>query len=362
DGDPIKTETGEGLGGADDGKEAAEGAAEEAKKKAEEALHGLDGDQDGKPDGLLGEDDGDRDTLKVKQGDKTFEMTEPDHDGKMDIKVGDGPGDPKDFKLDWSTDGPQGTDDGCYRPGDDGKIHIEDGDLKITAERPDGPEGPTVVTVDDGSGTPTTYTLGEDDKPSDALGDTPGKRDDDLPTHRGTLEDLGTATDGSGAHHSPDGSPGGDSPGQHGGGDGSHGGGDGGAGSHHGGSGAAGFGGGAHGGPSTAGFDPSGAGLGDTPTSGGAHTGVGLAQPQPAAAAFAPAGATAGTGGQPTSGMPGMGAMGGGAHGGGGGGDTERRSSAYRIDGAVFDNLGEPGRRIIGSLNDDEDPASARTW
>jgi hypothetical protein len=60
------------------------------------------------------------------------------------------------------------------------------------------------------------------------------------------------------------------------------------------------------------------------------------------------------------SGMSPMGAMGGGQ--GGGGGDTERRSSAYRIDGAVFDNLGEPGRRIIGSLNDDEDPPSARTW
>ncbi|MEV6921757.1 hypothetical protein AB0M83_42850, partial [Amycolatopsis sp. NPDC051106] len=58
-------------------------------------------------------------------------------------------------------------------------------------------------------------------------------------------------------------------------------------------------------------------------------------------------------------GMP-MGAMGGGAQ--GGGGDTERRSPAYRIEGAVFDNLGEPGRRIIGSLNDDEDPPSARTW
>jgi hypothetical protein len=58
------------------------------------------------------------------------------------------------------------------------------------------------------------------------------------------------------------------------------------------------------------------------------------------------------------SGMPGMGAMGGAQ---GGGGDTERRAPAYRIEGAVFDNLGEPGRRIIGSL-DDEDPPSARTW
>src|SRR6185369_5513838 len=117
-----------------------------------------------------------------------------------------------------------------------------------------------------------------------------------------------------------------------------------------------------HGGsvPSAAGFDPAGAGMGETPMSGGAHTGLGAAQPQPAAAAaFAPAGA-AGTPGQSMSGMPGMGAMGG-AHGGGGGGDTERRA-AYRIEGAVFDNLGEPGRRIIGSLNDYEDPPSTRTW
>jgi WXG100 family type VII secretion target len=411
---------GSGAGSGDDGKAAAEHAAEEAKQKAADALKefsgegiktdpgtgaglgdtgsgdgpaadkdgdgkpdnplgvdkdgdgkpdnplGIDKDGDGKPDGLLGEDGKDADgkggddtpdTLKVKQGDKTFEMTEPDHDGKMDIKVGEGTDAVKDFKLDWSKDAdghsPQGTDD-TYCPGPDGKIHIEDGDLKITAERPDGADGPTVVTVDDGSGTPTTYTLGEDDKPSDVLGDTPGKKlDDDLPTHRGTLDDPGSAHHdggGAGAHHDS--------------GAGGHDGG--GSGAHHGGGAGAGIGGGSHGGAglSSAGLDPGGAGggLGETPMSGGAHTGAGagIGQPQPAAA-FAPAGASAGPGGQSMSGMPGMGAMGG-AHG-GGGGDTERRSPAYRIEGAVFDNLGEPGRRIIGSLNDDEDPPSARrTW
>ncbi len=329
---------------------------------------GEDADHDGKPDSLLGDDgkddgkdkgDDDPDVLKVKQGDKSFEMTEPDHDGKMDIKVDDGAGDPKDFKLDWSDDAkpgdahpgdsPQGTDADPYRPGPDGKIHIRDGELEITAERPDGPDGPTVVTVEDGKGNPTTYTLGEEHKPSDALGDTPERKLDDLPTHRGTLEDLKPHDTGDPGAHATGGS--GD-PGAHSGGDGSH----------HGGAGGpsvAGIGGGSHGGAgfSGAGFDPGGAGLGETPMSGGAHTGAGATQPQPAAA-FAPAGAS-GPSGQGMSGMPAMGAMGGGQ--GGGGGDTERRP-AYRIEGAVFDNLGEPGRRIIGSLDDDEDPPSGRTW
>ncbi|MDX3193980.1 WXG100 family type VII secretion target [Streptomyces sp. MN03-5084-2B] len=383
----IETESGDGASGGgsgsgsgDDGKAGAEQAAEEAKKKAADALKefggpGIETDPGGKPDGLLGEDgkpgDDDRDVLKVKQGDKTFEMTEPDHDGKMDIKVGDGPGDPKDFKLDWSdgkpADGPQGTDTDTYRPGPDGKIHIRDGDLEITAERPDGPDGPTTVTVDDGKGTPTTYTLGEDDKPDGALGDTPEKRLDDLPTHRGTLADLSPQDGGDHSSLGADGSRhGGDfgDPTSPGGADGSHhGGGSDHGGGSHGGGGAhpAGIGGGSHGGPgfSGAGFDPAAAGLGESPVSGGAHTGAAPAQPQPAFASAGGATGPTGAAGSSMSGMPGMGAMGGGAH--GGGGDTERRAPAYRIEGAVFDNLGEPGRRIIGSL-DDEDPPSARTW
>ncbi|WP_199730357.1 WXG100 family type VII secretion target [Amycolatopsis panacis] len=179
-----------------------------------------DGDGDGKDGGKPGEDGGggssggdptgehddgeggdeDQETLKVEQKGKTFEMTEPGDDGRMDIKVGDGEGDPKDFTLDWSSgdengsgdetggaqDGGHGGGDGpdgghTYHPGPDGKIHIQDGDLKITAERPDGPDGPTKVTVDDGSGTPTTYTLGEHHSAHD--GSHPG---DTGPAHDGS--------------------------------------------------------------------------------------------------------------------------------------------------------------------------------
>jgi hypothetical protein len=377
------------------GQEAAAAAAEEATKKAADALKefsgpgietepggsGLDGgtgedkDGDGKPDSLLGEDkdgdgkpdsplgedkdgdgkpdsplgedkDGDDnpDTLKVKQGDKTFEMTEPDHDGKMDIKVGDGSGPLKDFKLDWSDDakagdGPQGTDD-VHCPGPDGKIHIEDGGVKITAERPDGPDGPTVVTVDDGSGTPTTYTLGEDDKDGpkhllddtlggddkkDVLGDTPSSpahsvKTDDLPTHSGTLDGIGAGGGGGGGHELS----------------------------------AAGLGAGAGVGVAAGG------GLGEAPSlSEGIHSGVGANQQQPVTAGFAPsaAGAPGASGQSMGGGMAPMGGMGGG---GAGGGDQERTNRAYRIEGAVFEPMAEPTGRIMGSLDDEEPPVIRR--
>src|SRR5690606_9531263 len=96
---------------------------------------------------------------------------------EMEISIDDGSGEPKEYKLDFGDGetgegeagdddfGPRGaggeSDERVYRPGPDGKIHIEDGDLKITAERPEGPDGPTKVTVDDGTPPPTTYTLGE---------------------------------------------------------------------------------------------------------------------------------------------------------------------------------------------------------
>lgn len=124
----------------------------------------------------------------MEKGDRTFEMTEPDEDGEMEISVDDGSGEPKEYKLDFGDGendeggqsesgdfGPTGAGGGAeeevHRPGEDGKIHIEDGDLKITAERPEGPDGPTRVTVDDGTPPPTTYTLGEaKDEESGATG------------------------------------------------------------------------------------------------------------------------------------------------------------------------------------------------
>jgi hypothetical protein len=127
----------------------------------------------------------DRDTMTVQHGANKISMVEPGQDGKMGISVDDGTGLPKDYKLDFGdgkvhplpdatpdhgpqgaihhdmaqgTDGPGGK---SYQPGPDDKIHIEDGTFKITAERPDGPGGETVITVDDGKGDPAKYTLGE---------------------------------------------------------------------------------------------------------------------------------------------------------------------------------------------------------
>ncbi|MCP2254723.1 hypothetical protein LY13_003493 [Prauserella aidingensis] len=173
-----------------------------------------------------------RDTLTVEQGDKKLELAEPNADGEMAISVDDGNGQLKDYKLDFGNGedasggaqsggpteggpaqaagqnqgpggegqgpgagqeqnpgeqdrqdfGPQGSGDGAdggqgagqgekvYTPDEDGKIRIQDGDTEIVAEQPDGPDGPTTVTVDDGKGEPTTYTLGEEQSEPSAAG------------------------------------------------------------------------------------------------------------------------------------------------------------------------------------------------
>ena len=177
--------------------------ADAAKKEAEQGINPITGKpleidpETGQPypiDPKTGEaikDAGDdQDTVTVQKGDNKIEMSEPDKDGKMDIKIADGAGTAKDYQLDWGDDdkakaegatgptdpgtgatagapeaaAPGATGDKVYTPGPDGKIHIQDGNLQITAERPGGPDGPTVVTVDDGSGTPTSYTLGDEEK------------------------------------------------------------------------------------------------------------------------------------------------------------------------------------------------------
>lgn len=107
--------------------------------------------------------------LSVAQGQHELTMSEPDEAGEMTISVRDGDDEPLNFKLDFepATDSAGGAPDPggdgaageVYRPGDDGKIHIEQAGLAITAEQPEGAGGPTLVTVDDGSGQPTTYTL-----------------------------------------------------------------------------------------------------------------------------------------------------------------------------------------------------------
>ncbi|MBN6036381.1 hypothetical protein [Amycolatopsis sp. 195334CR] len=103
-------------------------------------------------------------TLTVEKGENKLSLSEPDADGNMAITVEGPSGEPKDYQLAFEGEGTEG--DEIFRPGEDGKILVEDGPLKITAERPDGPDGQTVVEVDDGSGEPTRYVLGE--QPSDA--------------------------------------------------------------------------------------------------------------------------------------------------------------------------------------------------
>ncbi|MGW7531915.1 hypothetical protein [Amycolatopsis sp. NPDC054798] len=157
------------------------------------------------------------DTVTVQHGDHKITMSEPDDHGKMAVSIGDGTGHDKAYQLDFgdqtekapgtATDPAHGAPAGSgqahdgqtpadkphdapgtpihkqpdgtapttdanqvHRPGPDGKIHIEDGNLKITAERPSGPDGPTVVTVDDGSGEPTKYTLDDHGKIDPATG------------------------------------------------------------------------------------------------------------------------------------------------------------------------------------------------
>ncbi|NKQ58996.1 hypothetical protein HFP15_39760 [Amycolatopsis sp. K13G38] len=345
-GDPIKTDSGLGGGGSGSGTEKSSAGLgssgsgspassgkddaaklEEAKQKAKDALDSYSGDGSATgADGLKGDSLGEAnpDTLKVEQGGKTFEMTEPGTDGKMDIKVGEGTGDPKDYRLDWSGtkdtgDPGQPGADGAYHPGADGKIHIQDGDLKITAERPDGPDGPTKVTVDDGSGSPATYTLGDSDKTPN-LG------------HASALPATGSPDLPAGDVSSPAAHSGISAPSFSGGGL-----------------------------PGTDPVSASSGGLGAVSSGDAASPGTGVQSGAGAAAAAVPAAAPQAAAlpdaGSSPAGMSGMGmaGMGGMGAGQGGGENQERTSRAYRIDGGIFDAGEKPGPRIIGSLDDDGD-------
>ncbi|WP_106181975.1 WXG100 family type VII secretion target [Prauserella shujinwangii] len=358
----------------------------------------------------------DRDTLTVEQGDHKLTMTEPDDQGAMEISVEDGGGELKEYQLDFGAEGepprdgfgPQGSPGGgqpggeqVYRPGPDGKIHIEDGDLTITAEQPEGPDGPTVVTVDDGQGEPTTYTLGAKDQDNAAAeppresraGTQPGRGEPvgasggtgaEPPTARaesgevptgdgGGRPDGGAQTGGADGGFTPAGETGpppsasvaggmtepvggdlsgsaagtADMAGTPGGAAGAEAtepqtAGAGGAGGH-------GMGGG--GGLAAGGGEPldPGSASGSGTTAGGAGLGAapgGTAEPMAAASAQQGAGGAGGMGM-----MGGMGGMGG--AGAGGGGDQER-SNPYRIDGGVFETS-QASSRISGSLGDDTD-------
>ncbi|AGM03300.1 hypothetical protein [Amycolatopsis keratiniphila] len=291
--------------------------------------------------------------VTVEQGDRKISMAEPGADGKMGISVQNGTGQVKDYDLDFG-DGkaaagdpapregaePSASNPGqVHQPGPDGKIHIEDGGLKITAERPSGPDGPTLVTVDDGSGHPSKYTLGEDEPAAgrhaspDSTPQTAGRHAAAQPAEETARQ---AAEPGVRPHEATSGGSGGGAPAQTG--------------------------------PVTAESDPEATtaqslsdpfaggdnGLGEA--SDPAGTGGGGASPTtssglgsaPGGGAQDPAAASAGM-------MGGMGMMGGGAAGGGQGSgeDQQRTSSGYRVDGGLFDTATTTGSRISGSLDDD---------
>ncbi|MBA0124768.1 hypothetical protein H0B56_04360 [Haloechinothrix sp. YIM 98757] len=134
--------------------------------------------------GVASEEWGGDDALTVTKGSHELSMTEVGEGGRMSITVDDGRGKPREHFLDFAngdvaTAGPGAPgvdgdvlegDHEVFTPGGNGVIEFESGELTVTAERPDGAGGPVEVTVDDGSGEPTTYTL---ESPGDGSGSVP---------------------------------------------------------------------------------------------------------------------------------------------------------------------------------------------
>ncbi|WP_410577531.1 hypothetical protein [Amycolatopsis sp. lyj-108] len=289
--------------------------------------------------------------VTVEQGDRKISMAEPGADGKMGISVQDGTGQAKDYDLDFgdgkaTPDAEKPANPGqVHQPGPDGKIHIEDGGLKITAERPNGPDGPTLVTVDDGSGQPSKYTLGEDDRGPESAPQPAGRHAAEGAAAARPVEEVARqqAEQGVRPHDTTSGGTGGGAP-------------------------AAVPGqpvepvavaadGGSESTTAQSLSDPFAGGdngLGDTSDPAGSGGGASAPSPPsglgsaPGGGAQDPAAAGAGM-------MGGMGMMGGGAAGGGQGSgeDQQRTSSGYRVDGGLFDTATTTGSRISGSLDDD---------
>ncbi|MFI7678829.1 hypothetical protein [Actinophytocola sp. NPDC049390] len=125
-------------------------------------------------------------TVEIKDGDRTIGVTSPDGDGHVRVTVDDGTGKTKTYELDFdaasglapqrpadSVPGPNGEVSDGDAPQQvpartDGKCVIQDGPLTITAERPLFSPESIQLTVDDGSGNPTAYTLDFDEEPDSA--------------------------------------------------------------------------------------------------------------------------------------------------------------------------------------------------
>ena len=117
-------------------------------------------------------------TVSIKDGDRTIAVSSPDGQGHVKVTVDDGSGTPKSYSLDFDAASGMGA-----RPGtegqqaapeegveqvparSDGKCVIQDGDVTITAERPLFSPDSIAITVDDGTGSPKSYTLDFPEEP-----------------------------------------------------------------------------------------------------------------------------------------------------------------------------------------------------
>lgn len=106
-------------------------------------------------------------SVRIKDGDRTIGVTSPDGEGHVKVTVEDGAGGTKTYSLDFnaaSSGMPSDPEAGHIPARTDGKCVIEDGALTITAERPLFSPDSIKLVVDDGSGSPRTYTLDFDDQ------------------------------------------------------------------------------------------------------------------------------------------------------------------------------------------------------
>jgi hypothetical protein len=331
---------------------------------------GLPGTGTGLPGSGTGLPGSTPETLTVQSGGNTIGMSTPDSQNNVQMTVTDSTGHQHTYAIGFGqgtgttgapgstplqpgqqgmaipagATGPTGTDPSQLAiqhitPGADGHAVIHDGNMTITATEPQGHNGPVQVTVDDGSGHPSTYTLGGGQPaagglPTSTVGATGNTSASAwLSPDAVNQAQATTGVGGTVAGHV------GNMSGLTGGGGG--GGGMGGGHAGHAGLAVSGVGGGA--GASaihsvlggsvdhTAGevSGVGGVGIANTNVShSGMAGGAGLAQ--------GPAGATGQAGGSPM--MGGMGGMGGGM-GGSQGQDTERGASQWRTQGHLFDNV-----------------------
>jgi uncharacterized protein YukE len=119
-----------------------------------------------------------QESVRIQDGDRTISVTSPDGEGHVRVTVEDGAGQTKSYELDFDAASgltPRPPADGAVGPQDadapqqvpartDGKCVIEDGLLTIMAERPLFSPDTITLTVADGTGAPTTYTLDFEDQ------------------------------------------------------------------------------------------------------------------------------------------------------------------------------------------------------